>query len=264
MTRLAPPRSIVITGASSGLGAALARAYAAPGVALGLIARNATRLEEVATDCRNRGARVELGLLDISEGTALGAWLEEFDRGTPIDLLMANAGISAGTPRDGGPEGLRSAATQVRINLIGAMNTVEPVLPAMRARGRGRIGIVSSVAGLRGLPYSPGYSASKAGVRAYGEGLRALLRPWGISVSVICPGFFDSPMTDRFIGSHPFKLTLDAAAATVKQGLDRGRPRIVFPRLLALGLCLADLMPAPLGDRIVRHFHFHILPRGDM
>jgi short-subunit dehydrogenase len=263
MTRLEPPRGIVITGASSGLGAALARAYAAPGAALGLIARNRERLDEVAAACRERGAQVETGLLDVAEGPPLADWLLRFDRSWPVELVVASAGISAGTRPDGTPEGAALATAQVRINLLGAMHTIEPLLPAMRARGVGRIAVVSSIAGLRGLPDSPGYSASKAGVRAYGEALRAHLRPSGIRVSVVCPGFFDSPMTDRFIGSHPFMLSLPAAADIVKRGLDCGRPRIVFPGLLALGLRLADLAPARLGDFLVGRFHFRIAPRGD-
>jgi short-subunit dehydrogenase len=128
----------------------------------------------------------------------------------------------------------------------------------MVSRGRGHVAVVASVAGLRGLPYSPGYSASKAGVRAYGEGLRAFLAPRGVGVSVIVPGFFESRMTDRFMGGKPFFISTERAVAIVQKGLDRRRARIVFPRLLALGLQATDLMPAWLGDAILRGQHFHI------
>jgi len=151
----------------------------------------------------------------------------------------------------------------VRVNLLGAMHTIEPLLPGLVARARGQVAVVASVAGLRGLPYSPGYSASKAGVRAYGEALRALLRPHGVSVSVIVPGFFDSRMTDRFQGAKPFLVSTQRAIAIVRQGLDRRQSRIVFPRLLALGLQATDLMPARLGDAILRAQKFHIQPRPD-
>ncbi len=143
---------------------------------------------------------------------------------------------------------------------MGVMNTVEPLLPAIAGRGHGQVAIISSLAGYRGLAYSPGYSASKAGVRAYGEALRSLLAPRGIRVSVVCPGFFESPMTDRFVGGHPFRLSLERATSIVKRGLDRGKRRIVFPWPLALGLRCADLMPAALGDWVIRSFHFHIEP----
>jgi NAD(P)-dependent dehydrogenase (short-subunit alcohol dehydrogenase family) len=129
------------------------------------------------------------------------------------------------------------------------------------ARRSGRIAVVSSVAGYRGLPYSPGYSASKAGVRAYGEALRTLLAPAGVSVTVVCPGFFSSPMTDRFKGPTPFLFSLERAAAVVKRGIDRRSARVGFPWPLILGLRLADLIPAAIGDPIMRGYNFHIVSR---
>ena len=254
------PSSIVITGASSGLGAALARAYAAPGTTLGLVARNAERLAATRDACRAKGAAVELGAFDVADAAPLGAWLTGFDAAHPIDLVVANAGVSAGPPPGAAAEGLASATRQVQTNLLGAMNTIEPLLPALAARRRGQVALVASLAGYRGLAYSPAYSASKAGVRAYGEALRALLAPRGVAVSVICPGFFSSPMTDRFIGGHPFCVSLDRATRIVKRGLDRAQRRIVFPWPLAFGLRCADLMPAALGDWIIRNVHFHIEP----
>jgi short-subunit dehydrogenase len=253
-------RNIVITGATSGLGRALAGGYAASGIRLGLIGRDAGRLEEVARACSGKGAAVMTGRLDVREAEALGAWLVAFDDAGPVDLVIAAAGISAGPPPDSATEPAGLAIRQIGTNLLGCMNTVEPLLPRLLARGAGQIAVVSSVAGYRGLPYSPGYSASKAGVRAYGEALRALLRPHGIRVSVVVPGFFDSPMTDRFHGDKPFMVSLERASAIVRRGLDRGQPRIVFPRLLALGLQAADLIPAWLGDRILRGVRFHIVP----
>jgi short-subunit dehydrogenase len=252
--------SIVITGASSGLGAALARSYAAPGITLGLIGRNTKRLAATREACQAKGATVRVGALDVAEAAPLADWLGAFDQASPIDLLLANAGISAGPAPQSASEGLEIASRQVRTNLLGAMNTIEPLLPALVARGRGQIAVVSSLAGYRGLAYSPAYSASKAGTRAYGEALRALLAPRGIKVSVICPGFFASPMTDRFIGPHPFRLTLERTTAIVRRGLDRGKRRIVFPWPLAFGMRCADLMPAFLSDRIIGNFHFHIEP----
>jgi short-subunit dehydrogenase len=254
------PTSVVITGASSGLGAGLALSYAAPGVRLGLIGRDAGRLAEVADAARGRGAAVETAVMDVSRREPLGAWLVEFDSKNPVDLLVANAGISAGTGPDGSLEGLALASRQVAINLLGTMHTLEPLLPRLAARRAGQVAVVSSLAGLRGLPYSPGYCASKAGVRAYGEALRALLAPEGVAVSVIVPGFFDSRMTDRYIGSKPFKISTERAVAVVRRGLDRRQRRIVFPRLLALGVIATDLMPALFGDMILRGHRFHIRP----
>jgi short-subunit dehydrogenase len=251
---------IVITGASSGLGAGLAKSYAAPGVTLGLVGRDIPRLTAVAETCREAGAVVDIGAFDVGEPDPLGHWLLAFDDRAPVDLVAACAGVSAGTAPDGRTEGVALAGLQIRSNLLGVMHTVEPLLPRMMARRAGQIAVVSSVAGLRGLPYSPGYSASKAGVRAYGEGLRALLRASGIAVTVVVPGFFDTPMTDRFKGDKPFLMSLDQAVSHIRHGLDRRASRVIFPRLLALGLRLTDLMPAALGDRILSGVRFHIVP----
>ncbi len=257
---MVPCRGIVVTGASSGLGLALATGYARPGARLGLIGRDPTRLERAAERCRALGAEVVTGQLDVGEGPPLGRWLLAFDDGGPVDLVIAAAGISAGPQPAMATEPVGLAARQIRTNLLGCIHTIEPLLPRLLARGAGQVAVVSSVAGYRGLPYSPGYSASKAGVRAYGEALRALLRPRGIRVSVVVPGFFDSPMTDRFHGDKPFLMSLERASAIVRRGLDRGQPRIVFPQALARGLQAADLLPAWLGDRILRGVRFHIVP----
>jgi short-subunit dehydrogenase len=250
--------SAVITGASSGLGAVLARAYAAPGVALGLVARDQARLVAVAEACRGAGATVEKAAIDVADRAPLEAWLAAFDRAHPVDLVIANAGISAGPEPGRVGEDIDTTARQIAVNLLGAVHTVAPLVPAMAARGRGRIVLIASLAAYRGLPYSPGYSASKAGLRAYGEALRAQLEPFGIGVTVVCPGFFTSPMTDRWEGPTPFLISGEQAARKVKRGIDRGRRRVSFPWPMALGMRLSDMLPAALGDRIVRDFRFHI------
>ena len=254
------PRSILVTGASSGLGAGLAHDYAAPGVRLALVGRDSGRLAHTAAACTAKGATVDTGLFDVAEPDAFGAWLGEQDAQAPFDLVLACAGVSAGTQADGQPEGVALATMQVRTNLLGAMHTIEPLLPRLIARRQGQVVVIASTAALRGLPFSPGYSASKAGVRAYGEALRALLAPSGVAVTVVVPGFFDTPMTDRWKGPTPFMVGLDRMVAVVRRGVDARAARIVYPRLLALGTQAADLMPARWGDRIMRGFRFHIEP----
>lgn len=254
------PRSILITGASSGLGAGLALDYAAKGIRLALVGRNPDRLERTAAAARDKGAEVVTGLFDVGDPQPLAAWTTEQDGIAPFDLVIAAAGVSAGTATERESEGLALTTLQIRSNLLGTVHTVEPLLPAMIARGRGQVAVVASVAALRGLPYSPGYSASKAGIRAYGEAIRALLAPMGIAVTVIVPGFFDTPMTDRWKGPTPFLMTLDAMVSRIRRGLDRRASRVTAPRLLALGSQAADLLPAPISDRIMRGFRFHIEP----
>jgi short-subunit dehydrogenase len=254
----APFSVVTITGASSGLGAALARVYAGPQIALGLLGRDRHRLEATARACEAKGATVSAATIDVTKAAAMASWLCEFDRQHPVDLLVANAGTSSGPDPDSPSEGVEAVAHQVGVNLLGAINTVEPLLPALCSRRRGRVAVIASIAAYRGLPYSPGYCASKAGLRAYAEALRPRLEQREIGVTVVCPGFFDSPMTDRFDGPTPFLLSSDSAARIVKRGIDRGRRRVAFPLPLVLGLQFCDLAPAVIGDAILRHYRFRI------
>ncbi len=254
----APYRVVAITGASSGLGAALAASYAGPGVVLALVARNRERLARTGAACRAAGARVESAALDVADTAAMASWLEEFDRAHPVELLIANAGTSAGSDPDNAGEPAATTLRQIEVNLVGAVNTIAPLVPALCERGRGRIVAIASVAAFRGLPYSPGYCASKAGLRAYAEALRPRLARHGVGVTVVSPGFFSSPMTDRWEGPTPFLVTGERAARRIKRGIDRGAARIDFPWPLVLGMRFCDFAPAPIGDAILRGFRFRI------
>jgi short-subunit dehydrogenase len=254
----APFSVVIITGASSGLGASLARAFAGSQVTLGLLGRNPQRLEATARACEAKGATVSAATRDVSDASAMASWLREFDRQHPVDLLVANAGTSAGPDPDSPSEGGEGVARQVAVNLLGAVNTIEPLLPIMCSRRRGRVAVIASIAAYRGLPYSPGYCASKAGLRAYAEALRPRLAQHDIGMTVVCPGFFASPMTDRFDGPTPFLLSGDGAARIVKHGIDRGRRRVAFPWPLVVGLQFCDLAPAFIGDAILRRYRFRI------
>ena len=254
----APFRVVIVTGASSGLGAELAQAYAAPAVTLGLLGRDRQRLAATAARCEARGAKVDSAAIDVGDAAAMETWLGDFDREHAADLVIANAGTSAGPEPDSPSEGAPSAVLQVSVNLIGAINTVEPLLPAMCRRGRGRVALVASIAAYRGLPYSPGYCASKAGLRAYAEALRPRVAPRGVGVTIVCPGFFASPMTDRFDGPTPFRASTAAAARKVKRAIDRGRRRSAFPWPLVFGLRFCDLAPPSIGDAILRRYRFRI------
>ncbi|HTI87939.1 MAG TPA: SDR family NAD(P)-dependent oxidoreductase [Alphaproteobacteria bacterium] len=260
-----PANSILITGASSGYGAALAEVYARPGVALWLGGRDEARLAAVASLCRARGAEVTARRLDVTARAAMAQWIEECHRGRPLDLVVANAGISAGTggiPKDGGVEAPHQAQRIFAVNVDGVFNTVEPAIPLMRGReprpgvaahaARGQIAIVSSLAGFRGFPGAPAYSASKAAVKAWGEALAPLLAREGIAVSVICPGFVVTPMTARNDFHMPFLMTADAAARRTRRGLDRARRRIAFPWPTYAAAWLLGALPPALGDRLLR------------
>jgi short-subunit dehydrogenase len=235
------PTSILITGASSGLGAALAEAYAAPGVHLALGGRDASRLEATATRCRAAGAEVAVAALDVCERAAIADWVATSDARRPLDLVIANAGVSGGTGRG------REAAEQVRrilaINVDGVLNTVLLAVPLMVERRRGQIALMASLAGYRGLPGAQAYCASKAAVKVFGEGLRGELAGRGVGVSVICPGYVDTPMTQRNRFPMPFLMDAPAAARLIRRKLARNKARIAFPWPMASLVWLLQALP---------------------
>jgi short-subunit dehydrogenase len=240
------PRNLLITGASSGLGAALARHYAAPGTRIALTGRDAARLAAVAVSCRAAGATVETAALDVTDREALAQWIAGIDTAMPLDLVVANAGISGGTEDE-------AAARRIfAVNLDGVLNTVYPILPRMVSRKAGQIALMSSLAGFRGLPDAPAYCASKAAVKALAEAWRGSLWPSGVRVSVICPGFVTTAMTAGRQSPMPFLMSAERAAAIIARGLARDHPRIAFPWPMLLAVRLLATLPPRLADRAVR------------
>jgi short-subunit dehydrogenase len=260
MASFSHPRVIVITGASGGIGRALAADYAAPGVTLGLTGRNVEALKKVAAHCEQQGASVEIGVFDVTDAKASTGWLKVFDEKCPIDLLIANAGISSGVRPDGSPETWADIHRVIDVNLLGALAVVTPVVELMRERQNGQIALVSSLAAYRGLPSSPAYSASKAGLKVYGEALRGALRKEGVGVSVICPGYVVSPMSERLEGPKPLLLSAERAANNIRRGLARNRALITFPQPLGFGTWMLSLIPAWAADRILTQFRFGVKP----
>lgn len=234
--------SIVITGASSGIGEALALDYAAPGVTLGLTGRDAARLEAVAAACREKGAIVIADTVDVADREQLGNWLVAFDDAHPVDLLLANAGISIDKDNSSLDDFTRVRKT-LDVNVGGVLNTVEPLISRMMNRKRGQIGIVSSLAGFVGLPYSASYNASKAYVRVWGESIRYVLKKHGIGVSVICPGFVVSRITAQAPFPMPFMMTAARASAIIRRGLAANRARIAFPIATKSAVWLGSVLP---------------------
>jgi len=243
------PLNIAITGASSGLGAALARHYAAFGVTLYLHGRNAKNLAKTASDCEQKGAKTHSTVGDVADAEAMAKWLADCDAKTPLDLVIANAGISAGI--GGGGETVEQTRAIFATNIDGVVNTIHPAISLMLARKRGKIAIMSSLAGIRGLASSPAYSASKAAVRVLGEGLRGWLAPQGVEVNVICPGFIKTPMTDVNPYHMPFMMEADQAARIIAQGLAKNKARIAFPWQLYWPLLLGNLLPLAIVDPLI-------------
>jgi short-subunit dehydrogenase len=176
----------------------------------------------------------------------MDSWLRFIDSAHPIDLVIANAGISAGTGIHG--ENGKQVREIFATNIDGVVNTVQPLIPRMLARGRGQIALMSSLAGMRGLPSCPAYSASKACVRAYGEGLRGWLGTHGVQVSVICPGYIKTPMTQVNDFPMPFMMEADKAARLIAQRLRWNQSRIAFPLVLHLPIWLLGCLSPTLTD----------------
>ncbi len=253
-------KRLILTGASGGLGLALAERFARPGASMLLLGRDEARLRAAADAARAKGAEVETVVRDVTDRGGMAAALTEFDARAPVDLLIANAGVTAGTRPGGAPETPQDARRVWETNFAGMLNTVEPLLPALRARPGARIALMSSMAALRPQPDLPSYSASKAAVRAYGVALRGALRREGASVSVICPGFVTSPMSARHQGFKPFEIGADRAAALIEKGLARRDPFITFPWPLTLLTWLDNRLPATVSDRFLRAFRAEVLP----
>lgn len=253
------PACVVITGASAGLGEALALAYAAPGVRLGLVARNAERLSAVAQACRAKGADVETGALDLTASGTFKTWLAAFQAARPVDLVIANAGAFAGHRKDSF-ETLDDAIALQRINVEAVFATVDAALPAMRARRAGRIALVSSLAALQPLADAPAYSASKAAVASYGEALREYLIDHGVAVTVVFPGHIKTQQTAVQVGEMPLLLSPEEAARRIKRGLDAGRASITFPWPMLWLIWGGRILHWRLRALAGRSFRFHVDP----
>jgi NADP-dependent 3-hydroxy acid dehydrogenase YdfG len=229
-----PPRHILVTGASSGLGRALAEAYAAPGRRLTLLGRDAARLAAVAAAVEARGGEVATAVVDVRDRDAMAGAIAAADAARPLDLVVANAGIAAA----------EDARDVLAVNILGVWHTVEPALARMAARGHGQLALMSSLAGRRGLPGAGAYCAGKAAVRVLAESLRLDWAPRGVRVSAILPGFVDTPLTRRNRFAMPWLLAPADAAERIRRGLAKDRAEIVFPRRLALAVRLATLLPS--------------------
>ncbi|MDE8345672.1 MAG: SDR family NAD(P)-dependent oxidoreductase [Acidocella sp.] len=234
--------NIAITGASSGLGAALAGAYAAPGTQLYLAGRDAARLAAVASAARGKGAVVVESCLDVTDAAAMASWVAGAGA---LDVVIANAGVSGGPGR-----GNVEAADQIRrifaTNIEGMLNTV---LPALAARVP-RVVVVGSIAGMIALPSSPAYSASKAAVNAWVMASAPGAKREGVTLTLVRPGFIRTPMTAANPYVMPGLMDAQAAAARIVAGVAAGRGVITFPWWLAVGAFLADLLPKAVFGKV--------------
>lgn len=236
---------VFLTGASSGIGEALARHYAARGATLGLVARRAEHLDRLRESLPG-GA--DTYVADVRDTGALEAAAADFlaKHGAP-DLVIANAGISHGTLTEHADD-IDVFRQILDVNVVGMVNTFHPFVAAMRRAGRGTLAGVASVAGYRGLPGAGAYSASKAAAIRYLESLRVELRGTGVKVATVCPGYIATPMTEKNPYPMPFIITADEFAFRFARALDAGRDYAVIPWQMGLVAKLLVLLPNSLFD----------------
>lgn len=247
---------VLLTGASSGIGEALALAMAKRGARLGLLARREELLKELCGKCVQNGGEARFYAVDVTDAKAVAESAEslrnEFGK---IDVLIANAGIGGNNPqtRNLNPEAVK---TVIDINLLGAVNAVSAVLPSMLANKSGQLVAISSLAGFRGLPKSAAYSASKAGMTAFFESVRLDVQDKGIFVTIIQPGFIKTPLTSGRENKMPFLMELDDSMPHFLNAIENRKKFAAFPWQLATLVRAARFFPAWLYDRIAVRGNF--------
>jgi short-subunit dehydrogenase len=240
----------ILTGASSGIGAALAREMSRRGWAFALLARRGDLLRKLVAELPNSVA-IEC---DVADNDAVhdAARRGEEALGGPYDLAIANAGI--GVPSHATKFNIADAEQMVRVNLLGTMYLFDAVIPSMVERRSGRFAGVASVAGLRGMPTTSVYSATKAAMQAFLEASRVELMPYDVGVTIINPGFVATPMTEKNRFRMPFLMGPEKAARIIADGLERGARIVEFPRRTSMIMRTVRLMPDAMFDRLAQPY----------
>ena len=245
------PRHILLTGASGGLGTALARHYAGPGVRLSLWGRDLDRLEALAQACREAGAQARVRSLDLTDLAAAQAALAAEDEADPVDLAIFAAGL--GDIRAAG-DMVEDAGLVARLGLVNfvAPTTLAAALAArMAPRGRGAIVLVGSAAAFHALPFAAAYSGTKAGLARFADALRLGVRAQGVTVTLVSPGFIDTAAGRKVPGPKPLLMAPDAVAARIAQAAARGEAHAIMPWPFAVLRWFDRLLPRPLRDRVL-------------
>lgn len=244
-------RVAVVTGASSGIGAELARQLAAAGLAVGLTARRTEPMEALASEVRSRGGTAAVATADAADVPATRQAIARLaDALGPVDLLVANAGMVLET--SAASFSATAVEKMLRVNVVGAAAAIEAVLPGMLERGRGHLVGISSLAGSRGLPGISGYSASKAALSTLLEGLRIDLRGRGVAVTAVHPGYVRTPMIEGTEHRRPFVVPVDRAARRILRGIAARRRVVNFPAPMAAAVALGRWLPGPLYEAAAR------------
>jgi short-subunit dehydrogenase len=250
--------TILITGASRGIGRALALRYASLNTSLILLSRDLNALEEVALACDKMGAATKTIVADVRDAEQMRAIVVQLDADEPIDLVIANAGATSGLISPDQPEPWAGVQEVTNTNFMGVINTVAPLVERMMLRNRGQIAIMGSIAANIGLPSCPAYSAAKAGVEAYGMALRAGLTRHNIKINIISPGYIITDMSRKLTGPQPFSMSAEKAAKIIQKGLQNNRARIAFPLPLKWGYFFLSIMPRKMAYFLLSFFSFTV------
>jgi short-subunit dehydrogenase len=236
----------IITGASSGIGAALARELARRGWTIALLARRADLLDALVLELPTKSIALPC---DVTDANAVRDAVKcgEEALGGPFDLAVANAGVGGASPA--AKFNLAAAEVMTRVNILGMFNLFDAVIPSMIERRSGRFAGVASIAGLRGMPTSSVYSATKAAMQTFLEASRIELRQYSVGVTTINPGFVITAMTEKNRFEMPFLMKAGDAARVIADGLERGKRVVEFPRPMSLLMRFARLLPAAVWDR---------------
>jgi short-subunit dehydrogenase len=241
----------IITGASSGIGAALARELSSRGWSLALLARRGDLLDQLKAELKTASVALPADVTDLhAVRDAVARGVDAL--GGDFDLAVANAGISV--PTWSTKFNVDDAERIVRVNVVGMFYLFDAVIPAMLARGSGRFAGIASIAGLRGLPSASVYSASKAAMQAFLEASRVELQQRGVGVTIVNPGWVDTPIIEKYKGPVPFLVKADKAAQIIADGLERGAREIEFPLPMSLLMRTMRLVPNALYDRLLRPY----------
>ncbi|WP_246856523.1 SDR family NAD(P)-dependent oxidoreductase [Acetobacter vaccinii] len=244
-------RSILITGASGGIGMELARHYAAPGRTLVLWGRNAERLAEIATRCCANGARVFTRQVDLQDGNAALTAFAQDDATHELDLVILGAGLSDIQSMDSKTEEPEKVLQLALVNYATPVSLATAAARAMMARKGGRIALIGSVAGMYELPFAASYSSSKAGLAFFAKAARLAWRQHGVSLTLIAPGFVNTAMSQRLEGPRPFLVSPRHAARVIARAVARQQAEYIFPWPFRVLNVLVRLVPQSLRERIL-------------
>jgi short-subunit dehydrogenase len=247
---------VFLTGASSGIGEAMALEMAKRGAILGLLARREELLQEIVKKCEQNGGRARYFAVDVTDANSVAeAALSLRNEFGKIDILIANAGIG-GNNSETRNLNVEAVTKVININLLGAVNAVSAVLPAMLENKSGQLVAISSLAGIRGLPKSAAYSASKAGMTAFFESVRLDVQHKGVSVTIIQPGFIKTPLTSGRENKMPFLMELEDSIPLFLNAIEKRKRFAAFPWQLAALVRASRIFPAWLYDRIAGRANF--------